>query len=115
MTNQGTKVFFILCLARLNSKTPPPDSFGGVVFDGAAIVNYLPPRRSHTFKEYGEDEFLGYVTSQASLMKAERMDVVWDQYFENSTKAWAREVRGAGIRRQVLPRVKQPLLRLKIK
>ncbi|KAK3909702.1 Cis-prenyltransferase 4, chloroplastic [Frankliniella fusca] len=96
----GEKHLLLHKLMQLAPKAAAPTSFDGIVFDGAAVVNYLPPRSSHTFQQYAEEEVLGYITSQASLLHAGRVDVVWDQYFEGSTKASTREERGVGIRRQ---------------
>ncbi|KAK3912859.1 Chromosome-associated kinesin KIF4 [Frankliniella fusca] len=104
----GEKHPLLQKLLQLVSKSSPPNNFGAIVFDGAAVANYLPPRQSKTFKQYGEEEFLGYITSQASMLKADRVDVAWDQYFEGSTKASLREERGSGIRRQVLPHATLP-------
>ncbi|KAK3929501.1 Opticin [Frankliniella fusca] len=39
----------------------------------------------------------------AAKMKCSRLDIVWDQYEENSLKAATRESRGAGARRRGLP------------
>ncbi|KAK3911789.1 Phosphoenolpyruvate carboxylase [Frankliniella fusca] len=83
-------------------KVDPPGTFSAIIFDGAAVVNYLPHSNCQTFKQYGS-EFLGYVTSQAALFNATRVDVPFDQYFEGSTKASTRAARGIGGRRQVLP------------
>ncbi|KAE8737454.1 hypothetical protein FOCC_FOCC017082, partial [Frankliniella occidentalis] len=90
----GEKYLLLQKLLQRVPKHAPPTRFDGIIFDGAAVN--------------GEEEFLGYITSQASVLNSERADVVWDQYFEGSTKACTREERGVGIRRQVLPRVTLP-------
>jgi hypothetical protein len=102
----GQKSDLLPKLLQLAPKSSPPGIVDAIIFDGAAVVNYLPPRKSQTFKQYGEEEFLGYIASQASLLNAGRVDVVWDQYHDSSLKNTTRDSRGAGIRWQVLPRGK---------
>ena len=52
--------------------------------DAAAVVNMLPPGKSETFKDYTTSVFLNYFIKQAQNIK--RIDLIWDQYFENSMK-----------------------------
>ena len=59
-----------------------------VILDGAAVVNFLKPHIARTFDEYALNVFLPYIFSQ--LKKAIRVDVVWDQYFDNSLKSQTR-------------------------
>jgi len=66
----------------------------------------LPPGAATTFKEYSELVFLPYVESQ--LRKANRVDIVWDEYIPNSLKSMPREKRGKGTRRRVQPETKIP-------
>ena len=70
-----------------------------VVLDGAAIVNMLKPGSARTFQDYAKDVFLPYVKSQVD--KAQRVDIVWDDYREGTLKAQTREKRGKGVRRRV--------------
>ena len=70
-----------------------------VILDGAAVVNFLKPHTARTFDEYALNVFLPYIFSQ--LKKAIRVDVVWDQYFDNSLKSQTRSKQGKGIRRRV--------------
>ena len=69
--------------------------------DGAAILQMLNPGTSKTFKEYADMVFTPYVSSQLDI--ANRVDVIWDVYKPDSLKSTAREKRGKGVLRQVLP------------
>ena len=77
------------------------------VFDAAAVVNMLPPGKSKTFKDYATSAFLTYVIKQAQNIK--RIDLTWDQYFENSLKQNTREARGLGVRRRVCDKASIPV------
>ena len=63
-----------------------------VVLDGHAIVRMLKPASAIHFREYAQDVFLAYVEHQ--LDKAQRVDVVWDDYRSDSLKAQTRDMRG---------------------
>ena len=70
-----------------------------VILDGAVVVNFLKPVAVKTFDDYALKVFLPYVRSQ--LDRANRIDVVWDQYKPNSLKSQTRDKRGKGVRRRV--------------
>ena len=44
------------------------------VFEGAAVVNMLPPGKSKTFKDYATSVFVNYVIKQAQNIK--RIDLI---------------------------------------
>jgi len=68
--------------------------------DGSAMVNYLKPHSSTTtFDEYATEVINPYIEDQ--LERAQRVDVIWDIYREESIKLQCREKRGKGIRRRV--------------
>ncbi len=69
------------------------------ILDGAAAVNFLKPLDVKTFEEYALKVFLPCVEHQ--LQHASRVDIVWDQYLENSLKCQSRSKCGKGIRRRV--------------
>lgn len=98
----GTKADLLPCLENLIEQTDSlplslhPDV---IILDGAAVVNFLKPRVSSTFDDYAHKVFLPYVISQ--LNRANRVDIVWDRYFNNSLKSQTRSKRGKGIRRRV--------------
>ncbi len=70
-----------------------------VILDGAAVVNFLNPKDAKTFDDYALDVFLPYVIGQ--LQHANRVDIVWDRYYEKSLKSQTRQKRGKGVRRRV--------------
>lgn len=97
----GTKSDLLGCLencTELNGDAPQPDT-DVTILDGAVVVNFLKPRAAKTFEDYALKVFLPYIQSQ--LQHASRVDIVWDQYFENSLKSQTRSKRGKGIRRRV--------------
>ena len=63
-----------------------------VILDGAAVVNMLKPNGSSTFREYANKEFTQFIQNQ--IVSADRLDIVWDVYIENSLKLAARTKRG---------------------
>lgn len=75
----------------------------------------LKPVVCTTFNDYADKVFLPYIEKQ--LERADRVDIVWDQYLENSLKSETRKRRGKEIRRRVqgnnnLPDNWQQFLRL---
>ena len=60
----------------------------------------LKPIAAKTFDEYALNVFLSSV--KGHLQNALRVDIIWDQYFDNSLKSQARDKRGKGIRRSPL-------------
>lgn len=124
----GTKSDLVSCLEDLvptptqnpmpvaQTAVPPDDKpiVDAIILDGAAIVNMLKPGTARTFSEYASQIFLPYITAQ--LEHVQRLDVVWDEYLQDSLKAYTRSVRGKGSRRRVessnaLPRNWQEFLR----
>ena len=70
-----------------------------IILDGAAVVHMLHPGTARTFQDYADTVFGSYILSQ--LQSANRVDIVWDVYMEDSLKATTREKRGKGVRRRV--------------
>lgn len=66
----------------------------------------LHPKTAATFKEYVQTVFLPYVQTQ--MQSAQRIDIVWDTYKEDSLKTGTREKRGSGACRRVALSVKIP-------
>ena len=95
----GKKSDIIHCL-EVNTEDGNPLS-DVIVLDGAAIVNMLRPDSAKTFQDYAKDVFLPYVKSQ--LDKAQRVDIVWDDYRQGTLKQQTRDKRGKGVRRRVAP------------
>ena len=84
-----------------------------VIIDGSALVNTLPPRKSKTFAEYAENEFIPRIKDTTN--KFLRKDIVFDTYPASSLKSETRSRRGKGNKRRVtesgrLPRYWQNFL-----
>lgn len=77
-----------------------------VILDGAAIVHFLQPGTSGTFENYRAQVFYPYLMNQ--LRHATRVDLVWDQYRDDSLKTRTRANRGRGTRMKVTPSGKIP-------
>ena len=76
------------------------------LFDGAALVQMLRPKLTSTFQEYVEVIFLPYIMRHFD--SAKRIDIVRDVYRSDSLKSAARERRGCGVQRRVLPSAQIP-------
>ena len=103
---QGNKADLVQCLqssAKVVAESPQVDA---KVFDGAVVVQMLHPKISTTFKDYVQTVFLPYVQTQ--MQSAQRIDVVWGTYKQDSLKTGTREKRGSGVRRHVALAVKIP-------
>ena len=61
----------------------------------------IKPGAERTFAGYAGKSFLPFI--EAQLRHADRVDIVWDTYIENSLKATTRSHRGTGVRRRVTP------------
>ena len=65
-----------------------PRNVNVVVIDGAAVVNMVTPGTERTFSGHVAGSFISYITAQ--LCHLNRLDIVWDEYLENSLKATSR-------------------------
>ena len=84
-----------------------PKHFDCAVLDGAAIVHFMAPDKKDTnFQDYAKKRFLPYL--EAVLKWSDRLDLVFDQYYDKSLKNAVREKRGSGIRYKVQTKVKLP-------
>ena len=70
--------------------------------DGAALVHFLSPKDITSFRDYFHLQVLPHLRYQAEYFGTPRLDLVWDLYFADSTKAATRASRGAGVRRKDL-------------
>jgi len=66
-----------------------------IILDGAAVVYMLHPETATTFQGYADSVFGSYILSQ--LQNANRADIVWDLYMEDSLKVTMREIRRKGV------------------
>ena len=72
------------------------------IFDGGAFVHSLKPAHFSTFQQYPENILLQYVC--AELKNVNRVDIVWDQYFNNKPpEDTTRGKQGRGISRDISP------------
>ena len=100
----GQKADLIKCVEpSTDVLSPTPDV---IILDGAVIVQMLATGTVRTFEEYAQVVFLPYVWQQ--LDAAKRVDIVWDEYREDSLKKATREKRGFGQRRKVSPTTRIP-------
>ena len=91
-----------------------PESCSLAFLDGAAIVHMLKTGTATTFSEYSESVFIPYV--KKCIQSVQRLDIVWDQYKQDSLKADTREKQGKlkGIRRKVAASTKLPQLNCQV-
>ncbi len=96
---QGTKADILSCLENCTELTSSQPNIDVIILDGAVVVNFLKPVAVRTFENYAVKVFLPYIN--AKLWQVSRLDIVCDQYPENSLKSQARNKRGKGIRKRV--------------
>ena len=83
-----------------------PDNIHAVIVDGAVVVNMIKPGTETTFSGYATNSFLTYIKAQ--LRHAHRVDIVFDEYIDDSLKATTRSNRGSGARMRVGANIKLP-------
>ena len=76
------------------------------IFDGAAIINMLVLTNCKNFLQYASEVFIPFIRSQA--VNIQRIDVVWDRYFQDSFKSETRNNQGAGVRTKAFSNKKIP-------
>ena len=107
---QGKKSDLMTCLEEGCQLQQPQNqpSTDVTILDGAAVINFLLPGSTKTFEDYASEIFLPYIKQH--LQKACRVDIVWDQYTENSLKSQTRNnrVRENTQRRQIQPTSRIP-------
>lgn len=96
----GTKSDLILCLKEsipdFTENMSMRDS-SAIIIDGSVMVHMLTPEKTDTFQIYCE-KFYSHLLRKWNV---DRMDIVWDRYFEHSIKNSTRESRGNGPRQHV--------------
>lgn len=60
-----------------------------IILDGAALANMLKPVACKIFADYPAKVFLPYIEKKAE--RADKLDIVWNQYLENSLKSEIRK------------------------
>ena len=104
----GTKSDVIPCLTSLSTVSmQAPANATAVIMDGAQLVQSIRPSRGDlTIGDYLHNTFLTHLVNL--LQKVQRLDVVFDQYFDKSLKTAVRENRGTGDRLKVTHSTKIP-------
>lgn len=100
----GQKSILLSCLSC--SDETPHSLFDCKIFDGAAVVHFLPSKTANTFSDYADQIFIPFIQHQ--LQDTNRVDFVWDCYFERSIKGMTRDQRGSGVRTKVSLQTKMP-------
>ena len=95
----GTKADLLHSLPIEENQTANAPVVQGKFLDGAAVVQMLNTGTTNTFQQYFDTVFSSYITTQ--LQTAQRVDVVFDTYIQNSLKSTTRQKRGKGVRRRV--------------
>src|SRR6218665_1789141 len=113
----GTKSNLLACLCSLSTTSTDLSELtvDACIMDVAVIVQMLQLGCSRTLEEYNQKIFIPYIKSV--LQKVQRLDIVFDIYFENSLKSATRVKRGSGKRLHVvdntiIPRNWQEFLRV---
>ena len=84
-----------------------PLHFDSVIIDGGALIHSLAPKDGIlTFENYLTKQFLKHI--EMELRKTQRLDIVWDAYWESYIKGETRDDRGIGVRLKVGPNVRLP-------
>ncbi|KAK3925974.1 Chromosome-associated kinesin KIF4 [Frankliniella fusca] len=100
----GNKSVLVHILESESPSEHSPSVCQGLIFDGAHLVHYVPPRPGvKTFEDYFKRQLVPHVEQSAVSVLAVRVDFVWDLYTEHSTKHQERDGRGTGIRKKDLP------------
>ena len=102
----GKKSDLLGCLEDLAETSGVEAETDTIILDGAAIVNMVTPGTAKTFDDYALTVFVPYI--QGQLQRANRVDIVWDTYTQDSLKAHTRKQRGEGTRRKVQGSVVMP-------
>ena len=95
----GTKADLLRSLPIEENQTANAPVVQGKFLDGAAVVQMLNTGAASTFQQYFDTVFSSCITTQ--LQTAQRVDVVFDTYIQNSLKSTTRQKRGKGVRRRV--------------
>ena len=101
----GQKSALLTCL---NVADQPASSknFDAEVFDGSAVVHFLPTSAVKTFDEYAEKVFLPFMVHH--LEDCNSIDCIWDRYITSSLKEMTRVHRGSGLHIKVSGQTKLP-------
>ena len=87
-----------------------PENVTYECLDGAVIVNLIKGKKGTPFPDYAKNQFIPFIEKR--LKRVRRLDIVFDQYFENSIKSLTREKRASSgssvrikdIRKRMIPK-----------
>ena len=100
MRPSTSKADLVPCLEALAPRTEESPKAEVCIFDGAALVHLLNPKKCNnivkTFGDYAQKQFLPYISRKLNDDGVKRVDVVWDSYKQDSLKESTRRNRGTG-------------------
>ena len=79
-----------------------------VVLEGSVLVNLANPNKNQSFKDHATHVFYPQIRKQMNEYSAQRVDIVFDTYKDQSLKGSTRVKRRKGIRRKVLDKSVAP-------
>ena len=99
----GTKSDLVKCILTdfTTSTINAQPKANGAVSKGSVLVNLIKPKKNQSFKYYSSEVFCPHIRKQQDLYVADRVDVVFDTYKEQSLKTTTRLKRRKSIRRKV--------------
>ena len=84
--------------------TPPQSHFPSVSaaeLEGSVLVKMIKPKKNQTFGDYWSEMLIPQLQKYTKEYDAQRIDVMFDTYKQESLKSSARKKRGKGIQRKV--------------
>lgn len=100
MRPSTSKADLVPCLEALVPRTEETPKAEVCIFDGAALVHLLNPKKCNnivkTFGDYAQKQFLPYISRKLNDDGVKRVDVIWDSYKQDSLKESTRRNRGTG-------------------
>ena len=79
----GQKSALLTCID-FGVQTKPTYQFDSKIFDGSAVVHFLPTASARTFADYANEVIIPFLIHQ--LEHTNRVDCVWDGYIDCSIK-----------------------------
>ena len=75
----GQKSALLTCID-FGVQPKPTYQFDSKIFDGSAVVHFLPTAAAKTFADYANEIFVPFLLQQ--LENTSRVDCVWDRYVD---------------------------------
>ena len=90
----GTKADILPCITNETSIAVEfPENVTYECLDGAVIVHFIKGKKGTPFIDYAKNQFIPFIVKR--LKRIMRLDIIFDQYFENSIKSLTRENRAS--------------------